>query len=226
MNQLNKRTERAKRESTNAHASHRGWRVGAHWQQISLLAMIFVILGGLFGVPLARAGAQQCTNLLADGGFESGAGWSIQTTGNYGVLSDYLVHQGVRAAYLAGTDSAQDTVSATVTLPANQSASLNFWWQVHTEEEGSDYDGLTVLVADASGTPVKSLMALSNVDAVDTWQQSEIDLSEFAGQTIQLQFRAQTDETLSTDFFIDDVALNTCSSADDFNIFLPFTSRS
>jgi hypothetical protein len=101
---------------------------------------------------------------------------------------------------------------------------LSFWWQIQSEEESGEFDGLSVLVS-ANGDQ-RSLLTLGSANAIDQWQQSTVDLSSYAGQTIQLQFVAQTDSSLVTDFFIDDVTVEACgASAGDFRVFLPLTQR-
>ena len=46
-------------------------------------------------------------------------------------------------------------------------------------------------------------------DTNDTsgWVRQTVDLSAYAGQTIQLQFRAETDSSENSNWFVDDVAL-------------------
>jgi hypothetical protein len=211
-----------------SHTSHqpRGIRLlGWRWFLAGAAVLLLLLVAGLTGVPRAQATA--CTNLLLDGGFESGAGWSAQAGGEYSLFSDYLAHSGSRAAYLAGVDEARDRLSAAVTLPAGQTISLRFWWQVHSEESSNGYDGMSVVVADMAGNPLKVLFSLSDANLTDTWQQTAgLDLSEFAGQSIQLQFLAQSDQTLPTDFFVDDVELNACTAQTDSSwIFLPTINR-
>ncbi len=191
-----------------------------------LLALAILVMGmGVGGFSLAQA--SPCTNVLTNGGFESDAGWTLETQGNYSLLSDYLAHSGLRAAYLAGTNNAVDSVSTTLALPAgNQSISLHFWWQIFTEEAGGGYDGLSVQVLDSAGNPLKMLFSVGDINAVDNWQQASLDLSEFAGQTVQLKFQGQSDSSLTSDFFVDDVEVTACDMSQLSNrIFLPFTSR-
>lgn len=187
------------------------------------MALAFIVGAGVMVVPLANASG--CTNLVADSGLESGAGWTTQTNGSYAIISNYATHTGVKAAYLAGTDNAQDQLSTKLNIPANQDVSLGFWWMVESEEESGDYDGLSVIVADASGNPLKTLLTLGNNDAQDFWQWSRLDMSEFGGQTVQLQFVAQVDSTLPTDFLVDDVEVNACTAGQSNWLYIPFVSR-
>lgn len=183
-----------------------------------LVTSVFVI-----GSP---AFAGSCQNLVADGGFESGANWNASTQGAYNLFSQYLVHSGSKAAYLGGADGAVDSLSTTLNLPNDPVLKLDFWWQVQSEENGGSYDGMSIVVADAQGNPLRTIFSLSDANVTSFWQNTKIDLSEFAGQTIQLKLIAQTDTNLPTDFFVDDLAVNACSATGGgMRIFLPFTQR-
>ncbi len=203
----------------------RSLRVSTRIWVPALLAIVLVAGGILVTAP---ARANECQNLVADSGFESGTGWTMESQGKYTLLSDYLVYSGAKAAYLAGANNAQDRLSTTLSIPADATVTLRFRWQVQTEEDAGAYDGMSVLVADAQGNPQKVLYALSDANASSVWQTAELDLSEFAGQTIQLQLQAQTDANLPTGFFVDDLVVEACSATsgrDSFFLFLPSVTR-
>lgn len=173
------------------------------------------------------AHATSCNELVSNGDMETSTNWETQTNGDYPLFSDYLVRSGSQAAYLAGVDNAQDSLSRTLTLPDEDEITLSFWWQVHTEERSSGWDGLSVLVADASGTAQKTLFTVSDQEAGYFWSEFTADLSEYSGESIQLQFKAETDGSLATDFFVDDLSVSSCSRSESSlqQIFLPFTRR-
>ena len=196
---------------------------GIRWKAVLFLALALIVGAGVVIVPMANASS--CTNLVADSGLESGAGWNTQTNGSYAIVSNYATHSGVKAAYLAGADNAQDQLSTTLNVPTDQDVLLSFWWMVESEEESGDYDGLSVIVADAAGNPLKTLLTLGNNDAQDFWQWSRLDMSEFGGQTVQLQFVAQADGTLPTDFLVDDVEVNACADGQSNWLYIPFFTR-
>lgn len=194
---------------------------------VTALALLLVAGSGLIASASVKASTDGCTNLVANGDMETSTGWNASTNGTYSLFSDYLVHSGAQAAYLAGVDNAVDNLSTgLLALPADQSVELSFWWQLQTEETSSGWDGLTVLVADAAGNPLRVLLTLSDANASAVWQQAKLDLSEYAGQSVQIQFKAQTDGSLATDFFIDDLSVTACSSVNAANqIFLPALHR-
>lgn len=195
-------------------------------RKVILLALLALILAtGVSRITVAQSA--NCVNLLPNSSLESSSGWNAQSNGGYALFSNHLAHSGTQAAHLAGVNNANDTLVTTVQLPTDKaSLNLSFWWQVVSEEENGDFDGLSVLVTDSTGKPLKSLITLGSANATGNWQQSNLDLSEFAGKSVQLKFWAQTDATLVTDFYIDDVAVTACTAGSQgFNVFLPMTSR-
>jgi len=177
-----------------------------------LFLAIACFLGMGFSGPVA-AQSDGCTNLVADSGLESGTGWTMKTKGQYAMLSNIQAHSGVKSAYLAGANQATDLLSTKVVLPSGgQSATLDFWWKVNSEDGNDTSDQLTVQVLNGPGKIQTVLLVLGSEHASNDWQQSALDISEFVGQSIQLQFVAKTNEALVTDFFIDDVALLICST--------------
>lgn len=191
---------------------------------VALSALL--LLGLLAGVLLpAQAAAASCQELMADGGFESGAGWQTNATGSYSLFSNYLARSGAQAAHLAGVDNAADRAVATLTLPADQTITLSFWWQVYSTESAGGYDALSLLLADSQGNPLYAVAGLTDLNATTSWQKIEVDLSAFAGQTVQLILSAKTDGTLVTDFFVDDLSVMACGTTAMQRLFLPLTSR-
>lgn len=190
-----------------------------------LLVLTLVLAIGVGQISVAQS--VSCTQLLADSGLETGSGWNTQTNGSYALFSSNLVYDGQRAAHLAGVNNANDQLSTTLKLPTGKSSlNLSLWWQVGSEDQNSDFDGLSVLITDAAGKTLKSLLTLGGDNVTGNWQQSTLSLNDFAGQTVQLKFWAQTDETLVTDFYLDDVAVTACdTSSQGFNLFLPITKR-
>lgn len=178
---------------------------------IALLAVLF--MSGFGVVNLAIAESTGCQNLIANGAMESTGGWATQSNGAYPLFTDYQAYAGSRSAYLAGVNNAEDRLSQPVHIPANQTATLRFWWLVNSEETSPGWDGITVQLADSAGVPLRVLFTASDRSADLGWQQAVLDLSEYAGQSLQLQFNARTDDSLATDFYIDSVELMACDTA-------------
>lgn len=193
--------------------------------QITAIILLVATILAVVAVGPVMAAVGGCQELLVNGDMETATGWNVQTNGNYELFSNYQARSGERAAYLAGVNGAEDALSQTLSLPANHQVTLRFWWLINTEESSSGWDGLSLQLADANGSPLRMLFAVSDRSAGTSWQQTTIDLSEFAGQTIQLRIEARTDATLSTDFFVDDMTVTACDPNATGNFFLPLINR-
>ena len=183
------------------------------WHRISLLLIVAVVFSGLAQPQVAAA--QSCSSLLTDGGFEDGAAWESKNNDGFPLLSSQLAHSGLRGAYLGGRNNITDRLATQLTLPITaQRITLNLWWQLQSQENVTKHgDRLTIIVADKQGIPLQSLMELSGRNVTQDWRSAEFDLTRFAGQAIQLQFLASTDTEQITDFFLDDVEIIACDSA-------------
>lgn len=153
--------------------------------------------------------------LIQDGGFEAGLpnpAW--QTSSN--VFSDILddtpdppSHSGTWKAWLGGADLVQESLWQTITVPTGTvGLQVSYWWRVSTLEPTHPFDTLTVQIRDVQGNPLEMLETLTDGDAAPDWQQSVFTITTaYAGQTIQLAFVAETDDTNPTSFFVDDVSV-------------------
>lgn len=202
-------------------------QVWKRWPRAGVVLAGVLVLGLLAGVllPAQSVAAATCQELVADSGFESGAGWQTVATGSYALFSNYLARSGAQAAHLAGVNRATDSAVTSLTLPAAHTIALSFWWQVHTEESAGGYDALTLLLTDSQGQPLYAVAGLTDLNASTAWQQAQVDLSAFAGQTVQLRLATKTDGSLVTDFFVDDLSVTACAATTtNRQIFLPMTS--
>lgn len=179
------------------------------WKIVLIFSVIAIFTAGLSSRTEAIMPA--CVNLLANSSLENANQWLAQSNGNYTLLSSALAHSGKQVAYLAGVDNASDLLSTRILLPAHSaSLTLQFWWQIHSQEQGRAQDQMAVIIADPEGRPIKYLLSLGSNSASNQWQQQQVDLQEFASQTIELQFAASTDATQPTDFFVDDIEIIGC----------------
>ena len=61
-----------------------------------------------------------------------------------------------------------------------------------------------------SGTTLATLQTVNDGSTANTWTHPSFSLLTYAGQTIRVTFRATTDGSLTTTFFVDDVSVNVC----------------
>ncbi|HEY3482754.1 MAG TPA: M1 family aminopeptidase [Streptomyces sp.] len=159
--------------------------------------------------PHTAAAPAACTptQVVSNGGFESGTSpW----TGSTGVITTgggETAHSGTQFAKLDGHGTTHtDTLSQSLTIPAGCSAaSLTFWLHIDTAETTSStaYDKLTAKIGSAT------LATYSNLNKNTGYAQKTFDVSSYAGQTVTLTFTGVEDYSLQTSFVIDDVALDT-----------------
>jgi hypothetical protein len=151
------------------------------------------------------------TELIGNGGFESGATVWTQTSGVINSDTSEAAHAGSWKAWLDGYGSAHtDYVRQSVTIPASvASATLSFYLHVDTAESGSTaYDTLKVQLITAAGSSV-TLATYSNTNASSGYVLRTIDLGAYKGQTVQVNFYGVEDGSLQTSFVIDDVSVKT-----------------
>jgi len=180
------------------------------WRRYTLCAFL-----ALFTLSLSQpmsVRADSCIPLLADGGLEDGTDWDAKNSDGFPLLSRQVVHSGAQAAYLGGRNNIVDRLSTSLSLPATaQTITLRFWWQLQSQERANNgNDHLAVVAANPQGFPLQTFVDLRGRDAVSEWQSISMDMTQFAGQTIQLQFLASTDTDQITDFFIDDIEIVAC----------------
>jgi hypothetical protein len=171
-------------------------------------------------------GSSGNTQLITDGGFESATksglsapGWTA-TTNISGrdiiVVKGAYPHSGQNYASLGGSNNENDTLTQTIAVPAGTpSAPLTFWVNITTQEtNGNAYDYLYVEIHNTSGTLLATPLTLSNTNSSSDnnkkgvyFEEQSVDLSPYAGKTIELVFHATTDYEKPTTFLIDDVSV-------------------
>jgi hypothetical protein len=164
-------------------------------------------------ISLTINAAGGTTNLIVNGGFETGAAspWTLTA----GVLNNSTAepaHTGAWDAWMDGygtthTDSAAQTVAITA---GKTSATLVFWLHIDTAETTTTtaFDTLKVQVLNTSGTVLSTLGTFSNLNHAAGYQQHSFSLNSFIGQTVVIKFTGTEDTSLQTSFVLDDVALN------------------
>ncbi len=182
--------------------------------------------------PISTPGAtatpppSTCPNLLKNPGFESGAvSWTQSSAKGYALIctstscgaSPTAAHSGTYFSWLAGANSEASQISQAVTLPAGQKTTLSFWNRItSTDTCGYDY-GYVRVVANGVTINVKTFNLCTSTQT-SSWVKTTVDLSNYAGQTVTLVFRATADSTQISSFFVDDANLvsgSTCVAAAD-----------
>lgn len=178
------------------------------WRRVVFWTLLATFTLGLN--PPTTVNADSCIHLLTDHGLEDITAWQTKSNDDFPLFSSLVTHTGENAAYLAGRNDAVDRLATLLELPAASTITLHFWWQLQSEEAQRFTDKLTILAHPDQARAPQQVHELSSRNQSNQWQEAQLDLSAWAGETLQLQFLAQTDAELVTDFFIDDVTVVAC----------------
>jgi hypothetical protein len=122
-----------------------------------------------------------------------------------------LPHSGAGFVRLGGANSRTGRLHQDLAIPAGAPANLTFWLNVTSSETTPNLknDRLAVEVRSTSNVLLATLALYSNLDkgAPGAYTQKTLSMAAFAGQTVRLSFRSQTNATLATTFRVDDVSL-------------------
>ncbi|MER8016634.1 M1 family aminopeptidase [Streptomyces griseoluteus] len=156
----------------------------------------------------SAAAACTPTQSVVNGGFENGTSpWTESPAGLVTSRTGQSAHAGTSFAWLDGTGRTRtDTLTQSVTVPGGcTSATLSFYLHVDTAETTSStaYDKLTVKAGSTT------LATYSNLDRASGYVRKTIDVSSYAGQSVNLAFTGTEDSSLQTSFVLDDIALDT-----------------
>lgn len=148
---------------------------------------------------------------VANGDFELGTNgdWT-ETSTNFGGQGSLILDSGLPItprsgswlARLGATDNEASNLSQTVIIPANTSFSLHYWYQLTSNETGCGFDTATILV----NSNQEQQYELCQENNTSGWSLGTIDMSAYAGQTVTINFRVETDVSLPSTFFVDDVS--------------------
>jgi serine protease len=164
---------------------------------------------------ILRMDAPPPVSSLVNGNFESGSGvgWTESSTHgwpiviNTGFPGGLTPHGGSWAAWLGGDISDISYVQQPVTIPVGTPYLAYYHWISSVDTCGFDY-GLVLV----NGTEEDSydLCTTANTGG---WVRHTVNLSAYAGQTVTLQIRAETDGSLNSNLFVDDVSFAATASS-------------
>ena len=165
-----------------------------------------------------------CTPRLINPGFEGGEGqsaWLVSPVSGTVVFvqrddlpeqsppyaGDWLARLGP-VQPVSGSLSSRQALTQVVALPSGEpTATLSLAWFVEAPPPTVTLtDTLRLGLYDLSGTLQTELLSLTNRSPAGNWYSAEFDVSTFAGQVVQVAFRATTSETA---FLLDEVQLTT-----------------
>lgn len=183
--------------------------------RICLWALLALLPLAAFLPAKALTGPQvACRELLVNGDFETGpSGWTQTSAGGYDLISQFNPRGGLRGAYLAGANDADDQLSQPVLLPADAiSLTLRLWWSLESEEPPVPADTLILSLLQPGGVLLTELWRVDNTAAPGVWDETTFDLTAYASQSVIVRFQARSNSFDLTDFYLDDLSLTACTA--------------
>lgn len=148
-------------------------------------------------------------NAIVNPGFEQGrgVGWQEYSAqgwvliANSGFPGSVSPHSGQWAAWLGGDYNEIAYVRQSVTIPSGASI-LSYWAWIASEDVcGYDFGGALV------NSTVVDQFNLCASTSTGGWVRRTVNLGAYVGQNVALQLRVETDGSLNSNLFIDDVSL-------------------
>ncbi|WP_133500732.1 Ig-like domain-containing protein [Cognatilysobacter terrigena] len=168
-------------------------------------------VGSSSSVAFSVSNTTTATELLQNGGFESGTtGWSAKA-GSITNDASYPAHSGSYYLWSNGYGTANTEYTyQTVTIPSTATTvTLTFWLRVDSNETTTTtaYDTMKVQLRNSSNTVLSTLATYSNLNKGTSYVQKTFDVSSYRGQTVRVYFEGVEDSSVITSFLLDDVSL-------------------
>jgi hypothetical protein len=150
---------------------------------------------------------------IVNGDFESGTtGWTEYSTHGWPIIvssfpGGVTAHSGSYAAWLGGVYDDISFVQQPLTISVGTPYLVYWHWIASGDVCGFDFGG--VLVND---TVVDTYNLCSSTNTAG-WVKHSVNLSAYVGQSVMLQIRAETDSSLNSNLFVDDVSLSASAAA-------------
>ena len=151
---------------------------------------------------------------IENGDFEAGSTrWTESSSNGYDLIlpggfpEGVAPHSGSWAVWLGGDHNETAYIEQKVTVPVERPY-LQYWNWIVSE----DYCGFDLASVRVDGVPVDTydLCISRNTNG---WLVHTVNLGAFAGQSVALQIRVQTDDSLLSNLYVDDVSFTSSSMA-------------
>ena len=150
--------------------------------------------------------------LVENGGFEKLGPWVESSSLNLPIRTSSAyttAYAGSFIAQLGGANSEVAAISQTIAISPSHSATLNYAYQIHSNDRcGKDHARVALAAKDSDAVALKSYELCDQSDTAE-WISETVALDDYAGITTTLRFEARTDESISSTFLLDGVSLVT-----------------
>ncbi|MBC8074892.1 MAG: hypothetical protein H7Y32_02350 [Chloroflexales bacterium] len=145
--------------------------------------------------------------LVPNGDFEAGrVAWEDVSKSGLPLIKNtgfsLIPRSGQYLAWLGGLDDEDGILAQTFVLPTEGPVYLRYAYQVRSNEANCTFDVARVYVNDTLVS--ESGLCITNETA--DWKIASIDLGAYAGKSVRIAFYVVTDESVISNFFVDDVA--------------------
>lgn len=163
-------------------------------------------------MPSVQVGNVCGSQMINNPGFEQGmeAGWLKSSTNGRNLIyssgfpSPVAPRSGSWSAWLGNAHNEVATLSQTINPPESAtSATLTYWYWIDSAEGACTYDHAWV---ELNGGLLR-LHDLCSSGNTYGWEQASVDLTPYLGQPLNLRFYTDTDGSVTSHFFLDDVTL-------------------
>jgi len=178
--------------------------------------VVMEITGGLspYFLPLGMRSFRGDGAGIVNGDLEDGpTAWVEYSKNGWDLIVDNLPgivtpHSGAWAVWLGGDYDELSYVEQQVTVPPS-SPYLAYWHWISSEDTcGHDFAGVII-----DGSAVVDVYDLCQSANSGWWVKHFVNLSAYAGQSVFLQIRAETDSSHYSNLFVDDVAFQATPSS-------------
>lgn len=151
---------------------------------------------------------------LLNGDFEAGrVNWREMSTHGWRIIlsrndvTNLPTHSGIWSAWLGGEDDEISYIEQEVTVPVGRPF-LTYYHGIASEDAcGYDFGGVIV------NSTVVDQYDLCEDTSAPNWMRHVVNLSAYAGQNVIMQIRVETDGSLNSNLFVDDVTFSSSGAA-------------
>lgn len=153
---------------------------------------------------------------LVNGNFEQQTtGWTEYSYQGYDLIVNSFPgtvtpHSGSWAVWLGGADDEISYIQQQVTINGSTPYLTYYHWIASADSCGFDFGGMLI-----NGVTVVDVYDLCVAENTGSWIKHSVNLSSYIGQTVTFQIRVETDGSMNSNLFVDDVSFQSSAAAEE-----------